>query len=136
MQFKTFNWRNYLTKFVKSVFSNSTTNIRFKNEKATATYQVFPCTSNSAFNFKGSSLPKLTFIKTNKVLEQQRLLVEGVTIVPEYDCFPNTKHIVPEASKMNLFSLRNPITSGDMCLQLRNGMSPILLKWPAVGRFL
>ncbi|GIY95085.1 hypothetical protein CEXT_444371 [Caerostris extrusa] len=56
-------------------------------------------------------------------------LVERVTMVPKYDCFPNAKHIAPEPSEMNLFSLRNPITSGDMCLQLRNGMSPILLKW-------
>ncbi|GIY95089.1 hypothetical protein CEXT_444391 [Caerostris extrusa] len=42
---------------------------------------------------------------------------------------PNTKHIAPEASEMNLFSPRNPITSRDMRLQLRNGMYPILLKW-------
>ncbi|GIY46379.1 hypothetical protein CDAR_408081 [Caerostris darwini] len=82
-----------------------------------------------------SSLSKLTFIKTNKVLEQQRLLVEGVTILPKYDCFPNTKHIAPEASEMNLFSLRDPIASGDMCLQLRNGMSPILLKWAGSRSF-
>ncbi|GIY46376.1 hypothetical protein CDAR_408061 [Caerostris darwini] len=80
-------------------------------------------------------MSKVTFIKTNKVLEQQEPLIEGITILPKYDCLPNTKHIAPEASEMNLFSLKNPIASGDMRLQVRNGMSATLLKWAGSRSF-